>query len=504
MRSNRARVFLAEDEAAILRFVWNILARMDDVCELVGAAQNGLDALEQIERLQPDLVVTDIVMPMLDGLELMKRAANLCPDAKFIVLTGHERFDFAQQAIELQAVNYLLKPIDVDKLTRTVRESARSLQRERERVLRRQLREIWLSEGHALGGFRLDGRKLYFLSAYLGNFTTLNEWRPDSAEPAQADISCLLPEPGLEGYAFDTVTAREHMFAVLSDAPYEKAILGMAEALRREAFSEGGPVTVTVSERIEAEVEIPGAIERMHQALLLGQRFGFSGVLVAGAYEPEVAAPTERAQKLRPGIGREQLEKWVQEVVRDWESRPATCHAIRADLMGFFSVVQPYGQLHPLRQSAEETVEALIACPDYETLKARLTAEMMARMGIAPAQQGPKEWELSQRIRQYLDATFCDDFDREKLGAHLGYNKNYLTTLFSECFSMSPGQYVVKKRMELAKEMIDRDADLMIKEIAERVGYGDSLYFSRVFKAQTGYSPREYANRKQDSVKRST
>lgn len=503
MPSNRARVFLAEDEAAILRFVMNILSK-DDVCEVVGAAQNGLDALEGIRRLQPDIVITDIIMPMLNGLELMKRAARVCPGAKFIVLTGHERFDFAQQAIELQAVNYLLKPIDVEKLTHTVRESALSLRREREGVLRRQLREIWLSEGHALGGFRLGGRKLYFLGAYLGNFVRLNEWRPDSEELAQADISRFVPEPGMEGYAFDTVTARERMFAVLSDTSCDGAVLKMAEALRLEAFSEGGPVTVTVSERIEAEGEIPGAIERMHHALLFGQRFGHGGVLAAGTFAPEVIAPPERLQKPRPSIGREQLKKWAQEVVRDWESRPATCHAIRADLMGFFSTVPPYGQPHPARQSVEETVEALIACPDYEALKARLIAEMMAWMGIDPAQPGPKEWELSQRIRQYLDATFCDDFDREKLGAHLGYNKNYLTTLFSECFGISPGQYVVKKRIEMAKELIDQAPEMKIKEIAERVGYGDSLYFSRVFKTQTGYSPREYANRKQDSVKRST
>ena len=501
MLSSRARIFLAEDEAAILRFVSNILSRMDDVCELVGTAQNGLDALEEIGRLQPEIVVTDIVMPMMDGLELMKRTSALCPNVKFIVLTGHERFDFAQRAIELQAVNYLLKPIDVEKLTRTIRESALALRREREGLIRRQLREIYLSEGRTSLGFQLDGLHLYLISAYLGNYTTLNEWRSDVADPVQIDFSRLLPEPsGAEGYAFDTVNGRERGFAVLSEQPCDEAMLQMAEALMAVAFADGGPVTVTVSERIDAVEQIQQAIAQMRKTLPLSQRFGRGGVLAAGTCASGIAAAPECVQRLYPGIGANQLKKWAREVIRDWAERDAPCHVIRSDLMCFLSAAQLYGQASTVQRSAQETVEALIACPDYDALEVHFTAEMMALMGLTSAcdQRDPQEWALSQRIRQYLDATFRGDFDREKLGANFGYNKNYLTTLFSECFGMSPGQYVVKKRIELAKEIIDRAGDLKIKEISERVGYNDSLYFSRVFKVQTGYSPREYANRYRD------
>lgn len=84
-------------------------------CEVIGEAENGEQALEMIKRLSPDLVVTDIRMPLLDGLELIKAAKDIC-DAEFLIISGYNDFNFAKQAIRLGVTDYITKPIDDDEL----------------------------------------------------------------------------------------------------------------------------------------------------------------------------------------------------------------------------------------------------------------------------------------------------------------------------------------------------------------------------------------------------
>lgn len=386
MYKGRVRVFLAEDEAAILRFVGGILRRMKEECEVVGCAQNGADALAEIGRLSPDIVITDIIMPMMDGLELMRRAFEVCPEARFIVLTGHERFDFAQRAIELQAVSYLLKPINVEKLEKTVRDLVASIREERRERIRGQLRAIYLSRGRAQEGFRFSGGCLYLLSAIHANAAVEREAVAAVPVHLEAEMEALLPvDCGAGCYAVDTLSASERCVAVLAEKPCDEAMLPLAHTLGAMAFPGEEMVALAVSERITEETQISAAMERIR-------------------------------------------------VIRE--------------------------------------------APQQE--------------GADPAEQ---EIGLGWRVRRYLDTMLRQEFDRGALSTYFGYNKNYLTTLFSKCFGLSPGQYHTKQRIELAKEIIGNQPEEKMQDVAARIGYGDSLYFSRVFKAQTGYSPREYAKK---------
>lgn len=413
MGNGRVRVFLVEDEAAILRFVTGILQRMEDVCEVVGHAQNGVDALTEIGRLSPDIVITDIMMPMMDGLELMRHAAQACPEARFIVLTGHERFDFAQQAIELQAVSYLLKPINVEKLEKTVRDLAASIRGEREMRLRGQLRSIYLSHGRAQEDFHLSGGCLYLLLACRGEDALGREGATEvSGHSAEALEAMLSAKCGAACYALDTLNASEQCIVVMAENPCDDMVFSMAPAFGAAAFPGEGEVTVVLSECVTKESQIVAAMERMWATLADKQRFAKGGVLWAGT-------------DALPQISHE-------------ASKPE-----RGD----------------------------------------------------PAAE--KEMGLCWRIRRYLDTTLHQEFDRGALGAYFGYNKNYLTTLFSKCFGMSPGQYHTKQRIALAKALFDSKPDEKMQDVAARMGYSDALYFSRVFKAQTGYSPREYISRRE-------
>lgn len=112
MKKKMYRVFIADDEIWIVMGLKKLIERSGEPFEVVGEANNGVVALEEIDRLKPDVVISDIRMPGLNGLELMERLTERAPDVKVIFISGYAEFEYAQKALQMGAVDYLLKPVE--------------------------------------------------------------------------------------------------------------------------------------------------------------------------------------------------------------------------------------------------------------------------------------------------------------------------------------------------------------------------------------------------------
>ena len=126
------KVILVDDEAEAIdameaKIQWGELG-----FEVVGSATNGVKALELVEKLQPDIVLTDIKMPYMDGLELSRRLNREYPNIYIILCTGFDEFEYAKEAVHLEIREYMLKPISAVELTENLRELKKTLDRERE------------------------------------------------------------------------------------------------------------------------------------------------------------------------------------------------------------------------------------------------------------------------------------------------------------------------------------------------------------------------------------
>lgn len=136
------RVLLADDEADVREGLRAEIRWEECGFEVAATAENGLEALELAERLLPDVVLTDIRMPFVDGLELVRRLQAALPLAKTVILTGYDEFDYARQAVSLSVDEYLLKPFTAASLTELLRGLKERMDRERaEREDARELRE---------------------------------------------------------------------------------------------------------------------------------------------------------------------------------------------------------------------------------------------------------------------------------------------------------------------------------------------------------------------------
>lgn len=125
------RCLVVEDEKILRRGLilttdWTSLG-----CEIIGEAENGQQALELLERLTPELVITDIRMPLMDGLEFIKKARNIC-SSEFLILSGYNDFNYAKQALRLGVSDYITKPIDDDELFDSLKNIVEKIKRKQQ------------------------------------------------------------------------------------------------------------------------------------------------------------------------------------------------------------------------------------------------------------------------------------------------------------------------------------------------------------------------------------
>lgn len=117
------KVLIADDEKLICRLVQALADWKTLGMEVAGTAENGLEALELVEKLEPDILITDIRMPACDGPELIRRAKELRPQLEIVIISGYAHFEYAHSAIQYGVGDYLLKPIKKDELMETLRKT---------------------------------------------------------------------------------------------------------------------------------------------------------------------------------------------------------------------------------------------------------------------------------------------------------------------------------------------------------------------------------------------
>jgi two-component system response regulator YesN len=140
------KLLIVEDEEAIREGIIKGMDWQSMGFEVAGAASNGLEAIESVNSNPPDLILTDIRMPQMDGLELIEKTRLLYPDIRFVVLSGYSDFEYVQTALKNKVVDYLLKPTDIKEFETTFQRISRELDEERSRkyeyeVLKKQLRD---------------------------------------------------------------------------------------------------------------------------------------------------------------------------------------------------------------------------------------------------------------------------------------------------------------------------------------------------------------------------
>ncbi|MFB8372381.1 response regulator [Paenibacillus taichungensis] len=529
------RVLLVDDEedvreGLVVEVDWEALD-----LRIVGLAENGREALEMAERVEPDIVVTDISMPFMDGLELAKRLRERNPLVKVVILTGYDEFDYARQAVSLSVDEYLLKPFSAGHLTELLtRLRAQMAAEVAEREDVQQLRDHYYTS-------------LPLLQADL-MATLLHRQKSPQYIHGKAK-QCGLD---LHGKRYGVSVLTLHMDGDQSEDVELKqfAALNIAAEVWAEhgaghAFMHQETIVLLYVDRLggeDGEKRQQQALENVMRSInhylrvpatvgsgsivntLAGVKHAYEDALLALDYrlvpgtDPLIyIADVERqtAGKLRFDELKQQtltrcLKAGTQAELEDALEiifREITVEHGRSDIQLY--LIEVLTNVWKAAQASGEAMEDIFGAGF------QLYADLFRLPGLSEAQGKVREVCLlvqhriaSGRQHVYKDIVeqalsftkehYADpDLSIQKVCGHLHISSGYFCGIFKKEVQLTFLQYLMQIRMEAAKELL-RSTELKSFEIAGQVGFAEPNYFSFCFKKHIGISPKEY--RKQTAL----
>ncbi|USF26840.1 HTH-type transcriptional activator RhaR [Firmicutes bacterium ASF500] len=525
------RVLLADDEEEIRTGISRKIDWPRLGFSLVGEAGNGEEALELAEQLRPDVVLTDIKMPFMDGLELCRRLRQSLPAAKLVVFSGFDDFEYARQAVSMGVSEYILKPINAPELTAVLTKLREQLDRQRlERrdmeTLRRRyeeslpvLRELFytrLLSGQLSPEQIRDRAVRYEIDLPQGLWTAalVHADAPGDGGDAGRDELLLLSAQSFleEHFSLDGCTARAVLFGdviallVRLSGP-DRAYPLLGELVRLSLLSQsylGIPLAAGVGLPCQGPEELHRSVAGARSALDYRALMGGGRVIYIGDLEPQSTAALpfeEEDQRALSAAIKLGTPEQVEQVVRGLMDRLkqaglslSKCHLFLLELVTC---------LVRLTRSGGVEVEAVfganftgaVSISDFSSLEelGRWLGERCLKLhALLGKQRTDSTWRLVEQAKTYIAGHYADgDLSVETLCSHIHLSPTYFSTLFKREMGLSFTAYVTQVRMEEAARLL-RETDEKTYRVAERTGYADPNYFSYVFKKQFGLSPSKF------------
>jgi len=514
------RVLLVDDEEDIREGISRKMDWLGLGFSLVGEAANGQDALELAESLRPDVILTDIKMPFMDGLELCRILTDRLPAARFVVFSGFDAFEYAKQAIQMNVVEYILKPINADELSAVLRRLKDQLDRERaERRNVELLRSRYTENLPVL-------RELFYANLLDGHI----EPGTERERAAHLDID-LQGEEWAVGLAYIGSDRRDALSTLSVQKLLEESLT--ADRCRLTLYNDWVAVIVSLTESFTI-YDLIRVLDRV--CTLAASYLGLTLTVGVGAPCKELsgmarsAAEARTALEYRSMVGRGQviyigdLEPDGGQVLTFEEADERTLTAAvrlgseqevrdaAAALAGKIREANPSAGQYNLflmelvthlmkmtRRSGvgvEEVFGTGFSLPIQDSALPSLEgwcAERYLRLRtLIRRRQTDSAGQTVEAAKEYIRQHYAEsDLSVEKLCAYLHLSSTYFSTLFKRETGTSFTAYVTTVRMEAAAEAI-RGTEEKTYLIAQRCGYEDPNYFSYVFKRHFGVTPTKY------------
>lgn len=517
------KVMIVDNEAVIRRGLIHCIRWESIGCVVAAQAEDGIDALEQFDAVKPNIVISDIRMPGMDGLELARRLHEEHPRTKTIILTGFPDFEYAQRAIEYQVVDFVLKPTSVENLTRAIEKARARIAEERSSqdmalaLADKSEQNLRLQRGILLYDLinRANLSLLYVLNRMAQlelNLTSYYVLRidivsPDGGGEEQDLISCLhqaqrVLADCLSEYSVHFVPRGDQMcYAVLcapaSSAPAELCAeaVSILDSLFRFSLAIG------ISRHCTDPLRIAEAADEAGQAVRFARQPSESPVM---DFDRLPALPQQAMERVYADL------RLLKSAIED-QNRPST----RDIFVKLFTFIKENNlpidsarniciYIHqfcisllflPCAESCVEqnslpTLKKLIEVNTIDELEENMRSfveYMLDRTAVSVADPNG----LVRTVKTCVAKHYSDELSLESLAARVYMSPSYLSRVFKRETGENLSIYIQNVRIDAAKTLL-RTTSLRTYEVAERVGFSDPVYFSRIFKKITGVKPKDF------------
>lgn len=524
-------VFLVEDEIVVREGIRNSIPWETTQYSLVGEASDGEMALSILKDIKPDILVTDIRMPFMDGLALARIVKKTQPWMKIIILSGHDEFQYAKEAISIGIEEYLLKPISaadmlksLDKVALRIEEEKQSLSsiaNLKQKVLSTAdiLREQWLcslvtgslSSFEAIEQAPSHGVDL-IAQSYTVMIAELDVSEANFQELAKARRT-ILSHLGSRVDVISFPMGVDRQILLLKNNgqdSLEETAYTLAQGLK---FEIGRNTACTIAVGIGSPVERVGEImhsyaDATHALKYLsatGRReiIGINDIQPSREIDLLKLGADPVADKLRY-VGRDEIDCFVDQYM-DLRGEKS----IQSSFIGYYLLYDMIvaasaifeelnGDIHAVFPSvpAHERIAEIAGSRDL--FRSEVGRIVMAVVDFRESLNEGKYCGMIQKAKKYIETHFADpDISLHTVASFVNVSPNHFSTVFAQGAGESFIEYLTCARIDRAKQLL-LSTQMKSADIAYEVGFNDPHYFSFIFKKTTGITPRDFRAEKNE------
>ena len=495
-----------EDELRIRKGLTGLLLCYPN-CTVVGSAKDGKEGLDMILKEKPDLVFTDIKMPVMDGLEMIRIMREKGYESHVVVLTGYAEFDYAQKALQYGVDEYLLKPISVEdvngitnKIYKRVMEETLKIATTPEEMLRSILEGEMesINKLHTLIQLQFEDRERDNLHYYL--ICGLHEGESKEAGRMVEALERWNTEGIYLIFAYSS--DERELFVILAanqerDADIER-IWSRFEHNCKISFPKEKGIWIYDSvddlshlKKKGDEIRASYIYEMVspHDRLIPLQELTEQKL-------PDYAYPLGMEIKLKKQIcsgNKESAEVWMKDFLDSFNKEKYDPNSVKyafIRMAGF--VISLIEEVYPDRRREVmelDTIRQMGRADTFQQL-CRLLQEEFAIIYQNKNENNIRNYTVLKAI-SYIREHYAERISLEEVAGQLNISSEYLSTLFRREIGINFSNFVSEFRISQAKRML-RGSEAKIYEVSERVGFTDTKYFNKVFKDIVGVSPKEY------------
>lgn len=539
---NEIKVFLVEDEMVIRRGIKNSIDWEKEGYIFCGEASDGELAYPMIIKEKPDILITDIRMPFMDGLELCKLVKKELPNIKILILSGYDEFDYAKEAIRLGVTEYLLKPISSGKLLEALNGVSESIRREKEDkdLVRKYMEEMRENTEHEKQKFfeqmiagnlsmadALETGEKYEMNLSAGMYNlllfrfTLGEENRKSGEllgEAEYAIEKLTErleyvfefQRGIEGWAFLLMADNEEQMSErvkelskdleeimknYSTIAYFGGI-GQPVARLRELEESFREAERALAARFTMELNRIISVEDIRMA----QNVDTLDDIEITSFG-EIEKTRTMLEKFLNNGAEDEIDEFVDVYINELPEENLKSVLMRQYIiMDAYIVMMSFcekfeGIEGEMQAQSEELKNSMKTIQTLEEIKNYIRMLLKKIIGVRDTISGRRYSDIIEIAKDQIRKTYMsDEISLNTIAAEVGMSPSYFSSIFSKEMGKTFVEYLTEIRMDRAKELL-MCSSMKTSEIGYEVGYKDPHYFSYIFKKTQNCTPKEFRAR---------
>lgn len=496
-------LLVVDDEAVIRKGISSFINWDSLDCQVAGTASNGLEAIEFIKEHPTDIIITDIKMPVMDGLAVARYAYENYPETKVILLTGYADFEYAKTAIKYNVSAFILKPTNKKDLIEAIQSAQKqivtsrkhsSIAKEEIAFLKDQLLlEMTCSPYTAAFGKRLAELKINLSHYYIAAFQLV----PLENDLASFKKIIINEKKRAYCYRYNNLIITVYFADGFSSHVPDAVLDNCREISVITQMLDSRQVSVGISQYHKGAGEFCHAVSEAIYALTLN--FYSEKEIALFEDTPESSDYDLTAENSMDLFHFENsLHSWMFEeantILHKMFTKFKTNFVNSADTKNICSQIYYICCRVLMKREAEppsgEYLAGINAAADIFSLEHTIQ-ELMADTQKRSAGNITMQNSLVENAAKYIHSHLADPLSLETIAEHLHISPSHLSRTFKKTCGESLIEYINNTRIEKAKEYLLKP-DILTYEAANLVGYNDAAYFSSTFKKLTGLSPTEY------------